>query len=222
MKTTFTLILCLLLSPAFAQEATQIDTTYRTITVVQADSLITARAGDTNFVIIDVRTPADYAISHIANAININFYDVNFNSIIQALDHNKSYLLYCAAGSRSTQTFIRMQSWHFLEVYNLSGGINGWITGGYPVVTTTGIASMAAWAANPITYPNPVSGSFNVSIQPLSIGTLSLIDMAGNVIYSEQSATGVRNIDMTGRHSGIYFIRFDSNTRSYTGKVILK
>jgi phage shock protein E len=222
MKTTLTLFFSLLLSVAFAQNVTQTDTTYRAITVVQADSLITANAGNPNFIIIDVRTASDFAISHIANAINIDFYNPVFDSIIQALDHSKSYLLYCFGGSRSTITYGRMQNWHFAEVYNMLGGISAWINAGYPVVTPTFIALTEAPKGNPIIYPNPVSGSFNVTVQPSYSGTLSLIDIAGNVIYSQPSATGVQNIDMTSHHSGIYFIRFDSASRSYTGKLILK
>jgi len=106
---------------------------YQTIGRVKADSIIHANIGDTNFVIIDVRTPYEYNGGHIKCAININYYASNFGTDIDKLDKNKTYLIYCATGSRSAVTLIQMQNKSFQEVYNLSGGINKWTPYGYPV-----------------------------------------------------------------------------------------
>ena len=222
MKTTITLFLSFLLAATQAQYNKQInDTIYRTITVVQADSLITANAGNPDFIIIDVRTPSEFATSFIAGAININYYGATFDSIIQALDHSMRYLLYCGSGSRSTQTFIKMQTWHFLEVYNMQGGLNAWLGAGYPVVTTTAIASVEIPVKNPMVFPNPVSQILYVTIHPSFTGNLSIIDIAGNVIFSRTSVSGVQQIDVAGYISGIYFIRFEWGSKVFTGKVIV-
>ena len=73
-----------------------------------------------------------------------------------------------------------------------------------------------------IIFTNPVTGSFNVDINPSYHGTLRLIDIIGNVLITADHASGVQHIDMTGNHSGIYFLRFDSNKGTFTRKVILK
>ena len=52
-------------------------------------------------VILDVRTPAEFASGRIANSINIDAESGNFEAEIQALDKSKTYAVYCRSGRRS-------------------------------------------------------------------------------------------------------------------------
>lgn len=91
-------------------------------------------SGDKNYVLIDVRTSAEYKESHIDKSINIDFYATNFKDQIKKLDKSKKYLLYCHSGNRSGQTLDLMKKADFLEVYNLKGGIGSWSSKSYPLV----------------------------------------------------------------------------------------
>lgn len=76
-----------------------------------------------NAVIIDVRTPGEYAAGHIPNAINIDIASAEFPDKINALDRNKDYYVYCRSGGRSATACQYMSSVGFKNVYNLYGGI---------------------------------------------------------------------------------------------------
>ena len=52
-------------------------------------------------VVIDVRTPDEFAAGHIAGAQNINVEDANFSTAIGALDKQTTYAVYCQSGRRS-------------------------------------------------------------------------------------------------------------------------
>jgi rhodanese-related sulfurtransferase len=76
--------------------------------------------------IIDVRTPEEFAQGHLKNAINIDFNSENFTSEISKLDKSKTTLIYCLSGGRSGKALTQMKSDGFKEVYNMQGGILKW------------------------------------------------------------------------------------------------
>ena len=100
----------------------------------QAFDLIQENRDNADFVILDVRTPEEYAEGHIENAINIDFYADTFREDLDKLDKDKRYLIYCRSGARSGNTLIIMGELNFNEVYNILGGIRDWLAGGFEVV----------------------------------------------------------------------------------------
>lgn len=89
--------------------------------------------GNPNALLIDVRTPAEYAEGHIEGARLIDFYAPDFRQRIAALDKNKTYFIYCRSGSRSGQVLQIMKELGFKKVYNLERGFNSWMQEGLPV-----------------------------------------------------------------------------------------
>ena len=79
-----------------------------------------------DFVIIDVRTPEEFAEGHIENVINLDYYSETFRDELNKLDKNKMYLIYCRSGNRSGKALNIMEELNFREVYNMSGGIIEW------------------------------------------------------------------------------------------------
>jgi rhodanese-related sulfurtransferase len=220
MRTTLFILFSMVFSAIFAQEGTKTnDTIYRTITPVQADSLITANAGNPDFIMIDVRTPGEYAPEHIINAININYYASNFDSTIMSLDHSKRYFIYCGSGTRSGFTLTKMENWHFKEVYNLAGGMTAWKNAGFPTTLTAGLSSCQK-DFNPIYFENPVTTSLNVRISPGYSGTLRIYNISGSLAFCKESAANDPSVDVSGWCNGIYFLRFDCGNKVYTGKFI--
>jgi rhodanese-related sulfurtransferase len=86
-----------------------------------------------NTVIIDVRTPQEFAEGHIEGAMNIDFYDNHFENKINAIDKSKTILVYCKSGKRSGKAATILTKNKFKNVYDLSGGITNWIASGKSV-----------------------------------------------------------------------------------------
>lgn len=84
-------------------------------------------------IILDVRTPEEFAEGHIPGAINLDVNGSNFKDEIGKLDKSKDYEVYCRSGKRSLKASEMMQSEGFTKVTNLDGGIMGWQEKGYPV-----------------------------------------------------------------------------------------
>ncbi|MEN4007467.1 MAG: rhodanese-like domain-containing protein [Methanobacteriaceae archaeon] len=95
-------------------------------------TLIQNNKDNPNFVILDVRTPEEFANGHIENAINLNYYSETFNNTLNKLDKNKTYLIYCRTGRRSGISLDIMNKLGFREVYNMLGGITQWQAEGLP------------------------------------------------------------------------------------------
>jgi len=108
--------------------------TIEDITPQEAFTLIQNNQDNPDFVIIDVRTPEEFGAEHIENATNINFYSETFRDMLNNLDKNKTYLIYCKVGGRSGSALDIMAELNFKEVYNILGGINLWKAEGFPTV----------------------------------------------------------------------------------------
>lgn len=81
---------------------------------------------DTNIVLIDVRTPGEFAQGHIEGAVNIDIYGPTFKAQMLKLDKEKRYLLYCRSGSRSSNAIRFLQESGFSDVAHLQQGISRW------------------------------------------------------------------------------------------------
>jgi phage shock protein E len=86
-------------------------------------------------VVLDVRTPGEFAAGHIANAVNIDAESGNFETEIQALDKTKTYAVYCQSGRRSGIATEKMAGAGFMNLYNMKGGTIDWTNSGYPLTT---------------------------------------------------------------------------------------
>ena len=79
-----------------------------------------------NPVLVDVRTPGEYAQGHLATAVLIDIYSDDFKSRVSKLDKSKPVFVYCKAGSRSSSAANELSEMGFKEIYDLSGGIIAW------------------------------------------------------------------------------------------------
>jgi rhodanese-related sulfurtransferase len=93
---------------------------------------LAAKKGE--LVLIDVRTPQEFASGHIEGALNINMLDENFKNELEALDRTKAVSVYCKVGSRSARAAAIMREMGFEEVYDLEGGIRNWNRSGMEIV----------------------------------------------------------------------------------------
>lgn len=70
-------------------------------------------------IVVDVRTPQEFASGHTKSAINIDFKNDNFKTEILKLDKNAVYKLYCRSGNRSGQALKVMTDLGFKKLQNL-------------------------------------------------------------------------------------------------------
>lgn len=85
-------------------------------------------------VVLDVRTPQEFASGHLKDAINIDVEAADFATKTAALDKSKSYAIYCRSGNRSGVAMKQLQAAGFTHVYHLAGGIGAWQKAGKTVV----------------------------------------------------------------------------------------
>lgn len=83
-------------------------------------------AADKDAVLLDVRTPEEFAEGNIKNSININVLDADFKEKIAKLDKTKTYLIYCRSGARSARAAQIFCDLNFKKVHNLAHGFMGW------------------------------------------------------------------------------------------------
>jgi phage shock protein E len=119
-----------------AQDATEVAAEVTGIQLVQPDdAAATIAAPPDDLVILDVRTPAEFAEGHIDGALMIDFYRDDFAAELAKLDLDVPYVLYCRSGNRSGQTRAMMTELGFGAVDDVDGGVIAWQNAGLPLVT---------------------------------------------------------------------------------------
>ena len=97
-------------------------------------SAFSTAAGGAGTIVLDVRTPAEYATGHLPKAQNIDLQGADFATRIASLDKRATYAVYCHSGQRSAAAMEQMAAAGFTQVFDLTGGITDWQSTGRPVV----------------------------------------------------------------------------------------
>ena len=87
-----------------------------------------------NELIVDIRTPREFAEGHIEGAININVFDNTFLVKIAEFDNTKPIFLYCRSGNRTSSASKKVADLGFQKVYDLQGGIINWAQNNQKIV----------------------------------------------------------------------------------------
>ncbi|RMD73776.1 MAG: rhodanese-like domain-containing protein [Bacteroidetes bacterium] len=83
-------------------------------------------------VLLDVRRPDEFAMGHLPGARNLDYLGEPFIDELEQLDPDKTYLVYCNSGRRSLRTCVLMKNGGFRHVFNLDGGLRGWLASDHP------------------------------------------------------------------------------------------
>jgi hydroxyacylglutathione hydrolase len=98
--------------------------------LISAESLYNRiTTGITTISLVDVRTPNEFADSHIEGAINIPAPDLRTR--YKELNPDKPTYLICSTGNRSSLAVSILKRHGFKEVYNIAGGMTGYSAAGY-------------------------------------------------------------------------------------------
>ncbi|MEM8493684.1 MAG: rhodanese-like domain-containing protein [Pseudomonadota bacterium] len=96
------------------------------ISVTEAARLV---AADDNVIILDVRSSAEFAASHLSGAANLSVEDERFDDAAARLDPDKTYIVHCTANpeeGRSSRALEKMERLGFSRLYSLEGGYVAW------------------------------------------------------------------------------------------------
>jgi rhodanese-related sulfurtransferase len=102
-----------------------------TVSVDDAAAIVADPPAD--LVLLDVRTPEEFAEGHLDGAVLIDFYDADFADQLAELDRDTPYLVYCRSGNRSGQAMSVMEELGFTSAVDVDGGIVAWAAAGLPV-----------------------------------------------------------------------------------------
>ena len=95
------------------------------LTVEEVQPLVVAG----EFVVVDVRTEAEYDAGHIPAALLIPLTELPDR--IAEIPADKPVLLVCRSGNRSSQSYQYLREQGFTNIHNLLGGMNAWGGAGY-------------------------------------------------------------------------------------------
>ena len=77
------------------------------------------------YIILDVRTPAEFAEKHIPGAINVANETIGTDEIPELPDKDQLILVYCRSGNRSKQASEKLVALGYTNIVEF-GGINDW------------------------------------------------------------------------------------------------
>ncbi len=86
-------------------------------------------AGDVDFVLLDVRAPLEYEDNHIVGAINVPVAELRTR--YHELNKDKTTVLVCSSGNRSSLGASILEQHGFRDLYNVAGGMSGYSAAGY-------------------------------------------------------------------------------------------
>jgi len=81
---------------------------------------------NTSIVILDVRTPEEFAAGHLKGAKNIDIKQPDAYSKLDKLNPKTTYLVYCRTNHRSGMAVEHMMQKGFKNVYQMMDGFPGW------------------------------------------------------------------------------------------------
>ena len=129
-RTSLCLLLILFLVQTFSVAGEGI---LKTISPKEASDLIEKNKNNSDFIILDVRTPREFESGHIEGAILLDYYSRTYTEKLKRLVKKKTYLIYCRSGNRSGKTLNLIKDMGFSNVYNMDKGIKVWRSKGFPL-----------------------------------------------------------------------------------------
>ena len=101
---------------------TEQEPSYRQISM---DEAIAMMEEENDYIILDVRTPEEFAEKHIPDAINIPNETIGTEEIPELPDKEQLILVYCRSGNRSKQASEKLVRLGYTNIVEF-GGINDW------------------------------------------------------------------------------------------------
>ena len=94
-------------------------------TQIGMDEAVSMMEEEKDYIILDVRTPEEFAEKHIPGAMNIPNEIIGNDEIVELPDKEQLILVYCRSGNRSKQASVKLAALGYTNIYEF-GGINDW------------------------------------------------------------------------------------------------
>lgn len=120
MKKITLLVFAIMFLAGCSAEVSKLD--YKQITTEEA---IIMMAEESDYIILDVRTPEEYESGHIKDAINIPNEIIGDKEIAELPDKEQLIMIYCRSGNRSKQASEKLVELGYTNIVEF-GGINTW------------------------------------------------------------------------------------------------
>lgn len=105
------------------------------VRVGPVDAQVLLSAPPPGLIVLDVRTPEEFAEGHLDGARMIDFQSPTFLEEVATIDRDAPIFVYCRSDNRSGQAVAAMEELGFTNMTELEGGIVAWQAAGLPVVT---------------------------------------------------------------------------------------
>ena len=89
------------------------------------DEAVAMMAEESNYILLDVRTPEEFSEKHIPGAVNIPNETIGTEEIPELPDKAQLILVYCRSGNRSKQASEKLVRLGYTNIVEF-GGINDW------------------------------------------------------------------------------------------------
>lgn len=116
------LLVILLLAGCADTTGGENNATYKQITMSEAAEMMES---ESNYIILDVRRPDEFAAGHIPNAVNIPNESIGADEIDELPDKDRLILVYCRSGNRSKQASEKLVRLGYTNIVEF-GGILDW------------------------------------------------------------------------------------------------
>ena len=94
-------------------------------TQINMEEAVKMMEEESDYIILDVRRPDEYAEKHIPNAINVPNETIGKDEIPELPNKEQMILVYCRSGNRSKQASEKLVKLGYTNIYEF-GGINDW------------------------------------------------------------------------------------------------
>ena len=103
--------------------------------LVNVDANAAVQLINNDAIVLDLRSAESYGRGHIVGARNIAPDEITEKIASLTRDKSKPLVAVCESGISAQRTVATLRQKGFESVYNLKGGMNGWVSAGLPVVT---------------------------------------------------------------------------------------
>ena len=107
-------------------------TDFPNVPTVTTDQLAEALTTERPVVLLDVRDPSEFLVSHLQNARLVRSADALVTSL-ENISQDTLIVAYCSVGYRSAQLIKELQQRGITTAFNLEGSIFAWANAGLPI-----------------------------------------------------------------------------------------
>lgn len=105
------------------------------VSIIEVDAKIMQQAQAGEILLLDVRSPMEYAEGHIPGAINVPYDQIQRHQDVLAQQGERPIVVYCRSGRRAGIFINEVEKYGVTNLQYMQGDMPGWQRAGLPVAT---------------------------------------------------------------------------------------